>query len=225
MPSGKKQPISVAAVAVDVAILTVKDGQLNVLLIKAKSSPFPEKWVIPGGLVAPKESIEDAVKRHLLTKTGLKNVYFEQLYTFGKVDRDPRGRVVSVAHFVLIPYGAFEPKTSEAYADIQWFPILKIPKLGYDHNEIAEAAFERLKAKLEYTNIVCNLLPNEFTLGDLQKIYEIILGKNLDKRNFRKKILQTKLLKKISKKTIGDAHRPAQVYSFAKHTPQFIEII
>ena len=177
MPSGKKQPISVAAVAVDIAVLTIKDGQLNVLLIKANNSPFPEKWVIPGGLVKPNESIGDAVKRHLLAKTGLKNVYSEQLYTFGKVDRDPRGRVVSVAHFVLIPYGAFEPKTSEAYADIQWFPILKIPKLGYDHNEIAETAFERLKAKLEYTNIVYSLMPKEFTLGDLQKTYEIILGK------------------------------------------------
>ena len=112
MPSGKKQPISVAAVAVDIAVLTIKDGQLNVLLIKAKNSPFPEKWVIPGGLVKPNESIGDAVKRHLLAKTGLKNVYSEQLYTFGKVDRDPRGRVVSVAHFVLIPCGTFEPKTS-----------------------------------------------------------------------------------------------------------------
>jgi len=225
MPSGKKQPISVAAVAVDIAVLTIKDGQLNVLLIKANNSPFPEKWVIPGGLVKPNESIGDAVKRHLLAKTGLKNVYSEQLYTFGKVDRDPRGRVVSVAHFVLIPYGAFEPKTSEAYADIQWFPILKIPKLGYDHNEITETAFERLKAKLEYTNIVYSLMPKEFTLGDLQKTYEIILGKNLDKRNFRKKILQTKLLKKISKKTLGEAHRPAQLYSFAKRSPQFIEVI
>lgn len=225
MPSRKKQPMSVAAVAADVAVLTVKDEQLNVLLIKAKSSPFPEKWVIPGGLVRPDESIEDAVKRHLLAKIGMKDVYLEQLYTFGRVDRDPRGRVVSVAYFVLIPYGAFEPKTSEAYADIQWFPILKIPKLGYDHNEIAKAAFERLKAKLEYTNIVCNLLPKEFTLPELQKMYEIILDKKIDKRNFRKKILQTKLLKKSPKKTIGEAHRPAQVYSFAKRTPQFIEII
>ena len=112
MTSGKKQPISVAAVAVDVAVLTVRDEQLNVLLIKAKNSPFPEKWVIPGGLVAPKELIEDAVKRHLHAKTGLKMSILNNYTLSEKWIAIPRGRVVSVAHFVLIPYGAFEPKTS-----------------------------------------------------------------------------------------------------------------
>jgi len=134
-------------------------------------------------------------------------------------------RVVSTAYIILVPYGVFDPKTNEAYSAIQWFPVSALPRLGYDHNKIADTAIERLKAKLTYTNIVYSLMSEEFTLGDLQKTYEIILGKNLDKRNFRKKILQTKLLKKVSKKTAGDAHRPAQLYSFTKRSPQFIEII
>ncbi len=223
---GKKTSVSFAAVAVDAVIFTIKDNELNILLIKAKKdSPFPNRWVLPGGLVRPEESLDQAVGRHLLSKAGLKNVFFEQLYTFGDVGRDPRNRVVSTAYMILVPYGTFEPKTNEAYSAIQWFSVYELPRLGYDHNKIADAAAERLKAKLTYTNIVYSLMLDEFTLGDLQKTYEIILGRKLDKRNFRKKILQTKLLKKISKKTLGDAHRPAQLYSFTKRTPQFIEVI
>ena len=199
-----KTSVSFAAVAVDAVIFTIKDGGLNALLIKAKKdSPFPDRWVLPGGLVKPEESLDQAVERHLLSKAGLKNVYFEQLYTFGDIRRDPRSRVVSTAYMILIPYGTFDPKTNEAYSAIQWFPVSALPRLGYDHNKIADTAIERLKAKLTYTNIVYSLMPEEFTLGELQKTYEIILGKNLDKRNFRKKILQTKLLKKYQKKLWG----------------------
>lgn len=223
--SKPKQPISVAAVAVDVVILTVKDEMLQTLLIQTKSSPFPGKWVLPGGLVKPNETIDEAVKRHMLAKVGIQNVYFEQLYTFGDVDRDPRGRVVSVAYMVLIPHRSFEPKTNADYQAIDWLPVGKLPSLGYDHRQIIQTATDRLKAKLEYTNIVYSLLAPEFTLSQMQKIYESILEKKIDKRNFRKKILQTKLLQKVSKKTIGDAHRPAQLFRFKSRKPQIIEIL
>lgn len=223
--SKPQQPISVAAVAVDVVIFTIKDGHLSTLLIQAKTSPFPGKWVLPGGLVKPSETIDEAVKRHMSAKVGIQNVYFEQLYTFGEVDRDPRGRVVSVAYMVLLPYQSVEPKTNDAYTAIKWFPASLLPRLGYDHREIINVATNRLKAKLGYTNIVYGLLSSEFTLSQMQKIYEGILSKTLDKRNFRKKILQTKLLQKVLKKTIGDAHRPAQLYRFKSRKPQIIEIL
>lgn len=221
----KKQPVSVAAVAVDMVIFSIKDEKLNVLLLNAKSGPFAGRWVLPGGLVSPKETLEESVERHILAKTGLKDVYFEQLYTFGRVDRDPRNRVVSVAYMMLVPEGFFEPKTSEVYGSVEWQMVSDLLKLGYDHKEIIATALERLKSRLTYTNIVYGLLPKEFTLSDLQNIYEIILGKKLDKRNFRKKILQTKLLKKTVKKLSGQAYRPAELYSFSKRSPQFVEIV
>lgn len=207
----------------DVVIFTVLEGKLQALLMEMKKRPFLGAWAVPGGLIRPDESVDDAAKRQLREKVGINNLYLEQLYTFGKVKRDPFGRVVSVAHFALIPSAESDIKKDQY--NLSWFPVAALPESAYDHKEIIETAIERLKSKLAYTNIVYSLLPNEFTLGELQKIYEIILGKALDKRNFRKKILQTKLLKKIPKKTIGDAHRPAQVYSFAKRTPQFIEIM
>lgn len=221
----KKQPVSVAAVAVDAVILSIKDERLNVLLLQPKKGPFVGKMVLPGGLVSPKETLEESVERHMFAKAGLEGVYFEQLYTFGQVDRDPRNRVVSVAYITLVPEDFFKPKTNEAYKSIEWHTVSDLPKLGYDHKEIIATALERLKSKLTYTNIVYGLLPKEFTLSDLQNIYEIILGKKLDKRNFRKKILQTKLLKKTAKRLSGQAHRPAELYSFSKRTPQFVEIV
>ena len=166
----KKQPVSVAAVAVDAVIFSIKDGELNVLLLQAKHGPFAGDWVIPGGLVAPKESIEESVKRHMLAKVGLKDVYFEQLCTFGRVGRDPRNRVVSVAYMVLVPQGFFEPGTSGAYEAVEWRMVSDLPKLGYDHNEIVATALERLRSRITYTNIVYGLLPKEFTLESFKNI-------------------------------------------------------
>lgn len=214
----------VAAIATDVVIFTVNE-QLNVLLIKMKRAPFTGHWAIPGGMVKVDESVDNAAKRHLLSKTGVTNIYLEQLYTFGDVDRDPYGRVVSVAYMALIPEQGLKLKTSEDYSDIDWFPANQLPKMAYDHKEIVNFAVQRLKAKLEYTNIVYSLMPEEFTLGDLQNTYELILKTKLDKRNFRKKIIALKIVKPAGKRTVGDANRPAELYRFVSRKPQIVEII
>jgi 8-oxo-dGTP diphosphatase len=214
-----------AVIATDVVIFTVKDGQLQVLLIGMKKNPYLGYWALPGGLVNADESVDNAAVRVLTTKAGISNVYLEQLYTFGNVNRDPFGRVVSVAYFALIPTNSVRPKTTGEYADIAWFPVKNLPRMAYDHSEVVGKAFNRIKAKLSYTNIIYGLLPAEFTLGDLQDNYEIILGRKLDKRNFRKKILSLKLVKKLNKKKFAGANRPAWLYCFKDKTPQIVDIL
>lgn len=212
-------------IATDVVIFTIQEDQLRVLLIKMKKRPYLGFWAAPGGLVKPTESVDEAAVRHLADKTGVKTVYLEQLYTFGRVDRDPFGRVVSVAYFALIPSAGVKLKTTSEYEDVAWFSVEDLPKLAYDHREIIETAVERLKAKLEYTNIVYSLMPKEFTLGGLQHVYEIILDRKLDKRNFRRKFLSLNLIEKVGRKREGEAHRPAELYCFKKRKPQMVEIL
>ena len=214
-----------AVISTDIAILTILNNELSILLIKMKKSPYIGSWAVPGGLVKSDESVDDSAKRHLHAKSGIKGVYLEQLYTFGKVGRDPFGRVVSVAYFALIPKEGVKLKTTKEYEGVKWFPVKKLPKLAYDHKEIIETAAERLKSKLEYTNIIYSLLPEEFTLSELQKNYEIILNKKLDKRNFRKKILSTGLIKKTSRSKIGEAHRPAILYKFIDRKVKLVQIL
>jgi len=214
-----------AVIATDVVILAMDNGELKALLIKMKKKPFADSWAAPGGLVGGSESVDAAAERVLREKTGVSHVYLEQLYTFGKVSRDPFGRVVSVAYFALLPNIDVKLKTTNEYADVRWFPAADLPKLAYDHKEIIECAVNRLRAKLEYTNIVYGLLPAEFTLSDLQKTYEAILGRRLDKRNFRKKILALGLVATTGKKTIGEPNRPAVLYRFKKRSLQNIEVL
>ena len=214
-----------AVIAADVVIFAVHNGSLQVLLIKMKKNPFNGMWACPGGLVKPSESVENAAKRHLAQKTGVKDVYLEQLYTFGKPDRDPFGRVVSVAYMALLSSSAVLLKTTPEYAEVRWFPINKLPRLAYDHKEIIDYGVKRLRAKLGYTNIAYSLLAKKFTLSELQKIYEIILGKKLDKRNFRKKIKAVNIVKRIREKKLGGANRPAELYEFKSRRPQIIEVL
>ncbi|MEK7519828.1 MAG: NUDIX domain-containing protein [Patescibacteria group bacterium] len=222
----QQDSISRAVVAVDVVIFTVKDGKPQVLLIHMKdNSPYPDRWAVPGGMVQSEESLDDAVKRHLLAKTGIRNIYVEQLATFGDVKRDPRGRVVSVAYVALIPSEGVTLSTSGKYRAIQWFPVAKLPSLGYDHTGIIATAYARLRAKLGYTNVVYSLLPREFTLSELQQVYEMILQRKLDKRNFRKKIAQLKLVKRVAARKKMGVHRPAQLYAFVKRSPEFVQVL
>ncbi|QQG46610.1 MAG: NUDIX hydrolase [Candidatus Niyogibacteria bacterium] len=218
------QKYKFAAVAVDVIIFSIDSEELKVLLIEMKKRPYVGFWAAPGGLIKADESLDQAAKRQLSVKAGLKNVYLEQLYTFGEVNRDPFGRVVSTAYFALIPRIGIEPKTSKEYGDIKWFGVKTLPKLAYDHKKIIGFALERLRSKIGYTNIIYGLLPREFTLSDLQKVYEIILAKKLDKRNFRKKALSIGLVKPVSAKRRG-AHRPAALYKFIKNRYHVIEIL
>ena len=214
-----------AVIATDTVIFTIKNEELNVLLIKMKKNLFQGLWAIPGGLVKPNESVDSSAKRNLFEKTRMKDVYLEQLYTFGKINRDPSGRVVAVAYFALIPASDARLKTLKDSDDTDWFPVNRLPKLAYDHDEIVNFAVERLKSKLAYTNIAYGLLPEEFTLSDLQKIYEIILDRKMDKRNFRKKILSLNLLSKTGNKTQGKAHRPANLYRFREKSPKVTQIL
>mgnify|MGYP003817232093 CR=1 FL=1 len=202
-----------AIVAVDTVIFCVAENKLKILLIEMKRAPYTGKWAIPGGLVMPDESLEESVVRHLKTKTGLSGFYFEQLHAFGKVDRDYRGRVVSVAFLSLLSSDQVNLKTSADYADIKWFDVNRVPKLAYDHKEILATALLRLRARIGHTNVIGGLLPDKFTLSELQQAYELILGKTLDKRNFRKKILATKMLVETKEKFIG-SFRPAVLYKF-----------
>lgn len=220
-----KKKYKFAVIATDIIIFTIKDDELNALLIKMKKNPFKNHWAAPGGLVKPDESVEQAAKRILKEETNLSNVYLEQLYTFGKVNRDPFGRVVSVAYFALIPEQKQSIKTSKKYDEICWHKVNKLPQMAYDHEEMITKAYRRLKAKLGYTNIVYSLLPDMFTLSELQSIYEIILRKKLDKRNFRKKVLQIKLVRKTGKKTSGAPNRPAELYRFTSKKPSIVEVL
>ena len=176
-------------VAVDNCIFTVLEDRLHLLLIQMTKAPYTEMWALPGGLIQDDESLDAAAVRILYEETGVAEVYLEQLYTFGRPDRDPAGRVVSIAYFALIHAAGIALRTQPKYADVRWWPWATLPPLAYDHDAVAAYARQRLEWKLAYTNVVWSLLPRRFALTELQKVYEAVLGRKLDKRNFRKKIL------------------------------------
>lgn len=211
-------------VAVDVVIYTLDRRTLLGLLVQAKEGPFAGQWAFPGGLVGAEESLDQAADREIHERTGIKNGYLEQLYTFGKPERDPATRVVSVSYLALVPYQGIRLNRASKYADIRWFAANRFPHLAYDHDQVRRLGLQRLRSKLHYTNIVYSLLPLEFTLGELQEVYETILNRPLDRRNFRKKILALGLLKQLTKKRHG-THRPASLYAFMKRRPMIIEMV
>ncbi|MBT6690882.1 MAG: NUDIX hydrolase [Chloroflexi bacterium] len=210
--------------AVDNCIFTVKDGKLFILLIKMKSK-LQGMWALPGGLIKDTETIGAAAQRILKQETGLSDNYLEQLYTFSQPNRDPFARVISTAYFALIPDANIELKPSPKYDDVRWYPVKKLPELAYDHNHIVKYAKQRLEWKISYTNAAWSLLPEKFTLTELQKVYEAILNKKLDKRNFRKKIDKVGLLKETKQTKLEGAHRPAKLYEFSSKKKKIVEII
>lgn len=218
---GQKSNLKFAVLAVDVALFSLDGENLKILLIKAKSKKFFGMPALPGGLVGPKEKIERAAERFVRKYTDPKSVYFEQLYTFGDPNRDPGGRVVSVAYLGLVP----SAKIAGVSTEIKWVLLRTIPSLAYDHNAIVEAALERLKGKLSYTNIIQALFPTEFTLTQLQVGYENILGRKLDKRNFRKKILSLGVVKRTERVRKGEPNRPARLFKFADKKIKVIEVL
>ena len=199
-------------VTVDVVIFTVRENELEVLLIQRKGEPFAGDWALPGGFVNMDESLEAAASRELKEETGLLEAYLEQLYTYGDPDRDPRGRVISVAYYALIPAGAQVHGGDDA-AQAQWFPIDQLPGLAFDHTDILTYAIRRLRYKLEYTAVGFELLPEDFTLSEIQQTYEIILGESLDKRNFRRRILQSGIIEETQRTRSGEG-RPARLYRY-----------
>lgn len=214
-----------AVIAVDPIILSLINNQLHVLLIKMKKDPYKDAWAAPGGLVGGNESLDEAAWRLTQEKTGIKDPHFEQLYTFGEVERDPFGRVVSVAYLALVNADKVKVQTTKEYSDIKWFPVKKLPSLAYDHREMIQIAVEKLQERMLESSIVTSLLPEEFTLTALQLVYEMILEKKLDKRNFRKKILSLGILKKTTHQELFKANRPAWLYKFTSKRVRMVEIL
>jgi len=214
-----------AAVAVDIALCTVRDGALHVLVGQTRTGPFAGWWTLPGGLVRGDETLDDAAARELSAQTGIADVYLEQLYTFGHPARDPQGRVVSVAYVGLVPPERLvDARAGDKYARVAWRPVADLPALAYDHQSVVATAVERLRGKVAYTNLVYALLPAAFTLGELQAMYEAVLGRTLDRRNFRKKLLSLGLLKPLGRTRRG-RHRPAALYGFRRRRPMVVEIL
>lgn len=205
-------------VTVDTVVFTVIEQDLKVLLVKRKLEPFEGRWAIPGGFVAMGESLEAAAQRELREETNVHDLYLEQLYTFGEPDRDPRGRVISVAYFALVSAEHRELVAATDTTDVGWFSVYKMPELAFDHDRIVAYALQRLRYKLDYTSVGFQLLPKKFTLTELQRLYEIILAKPLDKRNFRKKILALGMLTPLDETKSEGPHRPAQLYAFSEET-------
>lgn len=200
------------AVTTDIVIFTMRDERLQLLLIKRREAPYRGKWALPGGFLQIKETLDECAVRELEEETGVSNVYLEQLYTFGEVKRDPRERVISVAYYALIPSDKLDIRPSTDADAVGWFSMNELPKLAFDHNEIVDKAYERLTAKLSYSTIAFQFLPKEFTLTELQNIYEIILQESIDKRNFRKSILALDAIIETKKIKSEGAHRPAKLY-------------
>ena len=212
-------------VAVDNCIFTVWEDRLHLLLIQMTKVPYTGMWALPGGLIQDAESLDAAAVRILYEETGVVDVYLEQLYTFGRPDRDPAGRVVSVAYFALIHAAGIALRTQPKYADVCWWPCATLPPLAYDHDAVAAYARQRLEWKLAYTNVVWSLLPRRFALTELQKVYEAVLGRKLDKRNFRKKILALGLVEPVGETAMRGAHRPAMLYRFTSREPKLIDMV
>jgi len=203
-----------AALAVDCVVFGLDERDLKVLLIQRKLQPFQHAWALPGGFVRLDETLDEAAQRELREEAGVTDVYLEQLYTFGVLDRDPRERVVTVAYYALAKLGDHRIRAATDAMGVGWFGLDDLPKLAFDHAEIVTRAHERLRGKVRYAPIGFELLPARFSLTQLQRLYEIILGTALDKRNFRKKILAMDLLVETDEVEQGVRHRAARLYRF-----------
>jgi 8-oxo-dGTP diphosphatase len=204
-----------AALTVDCVVFGLDDrNDLKVLLIERDLDPYKGRWALPGGFVHLDETLEEAALRELREETGVEDVYLEQLYTVGTVDRDPRERVVTVAYYALVKLSDHKLRAATDASDAGWFSLDKLPKLAFDHHEITDMAFTRLQGKIRYQPIGFELLPKKFTLTQLQRLYETVLDRALDKRNFRKKILEMDLLIALDEKEKNVAHRAARLYRF-----------
>jgi len=204
------------SVTVDCVVfgLDLDAEDLKILLIQRSGKPFAGMWALPGGFVDMDETLEQAAKRELQEETGISRLYLEQLYTFGDPGRDPRDRVITVAYYALVKLTDHTIKADTDASDVAWFGVSDLPRLAFDHAKIVATALGRLKGKVRYQPIGFELLPAKFTLSQLQRLYEVVLERRLDKRNFRKKILGMGLLVETSEIQKDVAHRAARLYRF-----------
>ena len=199
-------------ITVDTVILTLKDNSLKVLLIKRENEPFKDKWAIPGGYVKMSETLDEAAMRILKEKTNVDNIYLEQLYTFGDPLRHPVSRVITCAYFALIRAEDVDVIADE---NVAWHRVDDLPPLAFDHKEIIQYSLKRTRERLELCPVAYHLLNEKFTLTEMQRAYELIMGKTLDKRNFRKKVIQTEGLIELGEFSKSTSKRPARLYTFA----------
>jgi len=198
-------------ITVDIVILTIKNDALQVLLVKRNNEPFKDKWAIPGGYVRMSENLDEAAIRVLKEKTDVDNIYLEQLYTFGDPLRHPVSRVITCAYFALIRSEDFNIVTSP---DLAWHKVFDLPALAFDHKEIIQYSLKRTRERLEMCPVAYQLLNEKFTLTEMQKAYEMIMEKKLDKRNFRKKVITTDGLRELNEFSKSSSKRPARLYTF-----------
>jgi 8-oxo-dGTP diphosphatase len=203
------------ALTVDCVVFGLDEEiDLKVMLIQRNIPPYEGQWALPGGFIHLDESLEEAAFRELREETGIEDIFLEQLYTFGDVQRDPRDRVITVAYYALINLSEHNIKATTDARDAAWFSLCDVPKLAFDHDKILSVALGRLKGKVRYEPIGFELLPKKFTLTQLQGLYETILGQKLDKRNFRRKILKMNLLIALDETQSNVSHRAAKLYQF-----------
>ncbi len=211
------------AVTTDVVVFTIRDERLLVLLVKRRNPPFAGCWALPGGFVNIDEDLEACALRELQEETGISGVFLEQLYTFGAPDRDPRERVITVTYYALVPHAHIRIEAASDASEATWFDCTELPALAFDHDQVIATALKRLRAKLQYSTVAFQFLPGKFTLSELQRVYEIILGQTLDKRNFRRRMLSYGLLAATEEKVRNGNHRPARLYR--PQTPGRVEFI
>jgi 8-oxo-dGTP diphosphatase len=201
-------------VTTDAVVFTVLNDSLKILLVKRKYPPFQGKLALPGGFVLEKENLEEGVSRELEEETNIKNIFLEQIGAYGEVKRDPRGRVITIAFLALIDGEKVKLHASTDAELAKWHEIDNLSGLAFDHKKIIEDGLKKLRQKIKNSSVAFQIMPDKFTLTDLQKTYEAVLGESLDKRNFRKKILEENILKELNENRMIGAHRPAKLYSF-----------
>jgi 8-oxo-dGTP diphosphatase len=209
--------------SVDCVIFGFDENELKVLLIRCDMEPYVGQWSLVGELVDLDETIDQAANRILLNQTGIDNVFLQQVQTFGKIDRHPSGRVVSVAYYSLIKIADFMLNTQLIQNEVHWHSLSEIDKLAFDHIEILNTCLGALRRQVREEPIGFELLPEKFTLSQLQNLYERILGVELDKRNFRKKILKMKLIVDLQESQQNVAHRPAKLFSFDRDRYEYLK--
>ena len=219
-PANVRQKV---AVTVDCVVFGLDAAVLQVLLIQREEAPFAGCWALPGSSVAVDQTLEAAAIESLASETGVRLEYLEQLYTFGDIDRDPRGRTVTIAYYGLVKPGRYRLHGASGASRADWFNVDQMPALAFDHDRILAVAFDRLRAKVRYQPIGFDLLPKKFTLRQLQGLYEVVLDRRLDKRNFRKKILGMGLLVELDEKETGVSHRAARLYRFDRRKYRRLE--
>lgn len=212
-------------IAVDSVVFTIYKWTLQILLIEIKNDPNRGLWAIPWWFVKDGETLKEAAYRELLEETNVKNVYLEQLYTFSGIERDPRWRVISTIYMALVNHSNISLKAWTDAADVKFFSLNNLPSLAFDHKEVVSYALKRLRYKLEYTNVAQYFLPQTFSLTELQNLYETVLGKEFDVRNFRKKLNKLNMVRATWYYQENVTHRPAKLYEFVDKDVKIFDVL